>query len=85
MFTWNRAEVLVTLSYDYYMQVRYLLKQQQITNQSRRVVIDAPAQASSSDMLQRKTIEYHLYVHKDDVEQVMALMQSIGPDSSGIA
>lgn len=30
MFTWNRAEVLVTLSYDYYMQVRYLLKQQQL-------------------------------------------------------
>lgn len=81
MFTWNRVEVLVTLSLDYYRQAQALLQKQQIINQSRRVKIAGGQQQSGNGMLQRTTTEYHLYVHKDDFDKARALIQTIGPDS----
>lgn len=81
MFTWNRVEVLVTLSLDYYRQVQAILQKNQITNQSRRIKIAGGEQRSGDGMLQRTTTEFHLYVHKDDYAKARALIQTIGPDS----
>lgn len=80
MFTWNRVEVLVTLSLEYYRQVQAVLQKNQITNQSRQVKIAGQAPPKNG-MLQRRMIEYHLYVHRDDLEKAQALIQTIGPDS----
>lgn len=81
MFTWNRVEVLVTLSLEYYRQVQTILQKNNITNQSRRVKIAGAKQRSGDGMLQRTITEFHLYVHKDDYEKARALIQTIGPDS----
>lgn len=82
MFTWNRAEVLVTLSLDYYMQVRHLLQQHQIRNQSRRIQVEKNGWQHGSDgMLRRRATEYHLYVDQRDMEQALSLIGAIGPES----
>lgn len=82
MFIWNRVEVLVTLSLDYYMQVRYLLQQHHVRNQTHRVQVEKSGWQHRSDgMLRRRAMEYHLYVDQKDAEQAVSLIQGIGPDS----
>jgi len=83
MFIWNRVEVLVTLSLDYYMQARYVLQQNGIRNQSRKVQIEKHGWKRNADgMLRRHATEYHLYVHRDDVAEAQALLQDIGPETA---
>ncbi|MBQ2120694.1 MAG: hypothetical protein II197_07025 [Peptococcaceae bacterium] len=77
MFVWHREELLVTVSTEYYLRVRALLQQNDIKMQCRQVRI---RHHGKQEMLQKPLAQYHIYVHKEDLERASQLVQQIGPE-----
>lgn len=80
MFAWNRAEALATMSLDYYLRVRAVLNQNHIRLQSKRVPVGQSGTYTRNDMLQRPMMEYYIYVHKEDLQQALDLIRTLGPE-----
>lgn len=83
MFIWNRTELLVTLSLEYYLRVQSILQQNQIKVQTR--IVKRPQLRfvyHAGEMTRRQPNQYYVYVHKDDLEHARELLQTIGPEKS---
>lgn len=79
MFVWHREELLVTVSTEYYLRVRALLLQNGIKMQCKQTRL---RHQEKSDMLQKPLAQYSIYVHQDDVEKALQLVQQIGPEET---
>lgn len=80
MFVWNREELLVTFSTEYYLRVRALLQQNGIKMQCRQMHIRN--QDKKQNMLRQPRAKYHIYVHKDNLAQAAQLVRQLGPEES---
>ena len=79
MFVWHREELLVTVSTEYYLRVRALLQQNHIKMQCRQEKL---RHQGKQEMLQKPLAQYHIYVHKDDLERASQLVQQLGSEDA---
>ncbi len=80
MFVWNREELLVTFSTEYYLRVQDLLQQNRIKVQCRKMSVRN--QEKKHSMLRQPMAQHHIYVHKDDMERALQLVKQLGPEES---
>lgn len=81
MFVWNREELLVTLSTEYYLRVRALLQKHGIKMQCKKTSI---MQKESKNMLQKPMAQYYVYVHKDEMDRAVSLVRQLGPEETQV-
>lgn len=80
MFAWNRVELLVTTSFDYYMLVRVRLQVQGIKVQSRQVPLDEEYDNNTQTLLRRPMAMYYIYIHQEDEARAREIIDALGPD-----
>lgn len=80
MFAWNRVELLVTSSLDYYMLARVKLQEQGIKVQSRQVPLEDEFDNNTQTLLRRPLAMYYIYIHQDDEARARAIVDALGPD-----
>lgn len=80
MFAWNRVELLVTTSFDYYMLVRVRLQEQGIKVQSRQVPLDEEYDNNTQTLLRRPMAMYYIYIHQEDEARAREIIDALGPD-----
>lgn len=80
MFAWNRVELLVTTSFDYYMLVRVKLQEQGIKVQSRQVPLDEEYDNNTQTLLRRPMAMYYIYIHQEDETRAREIIEALGPD-----
>lgn len=80
MFAWNRAELLVTTSFDYYMLVRVKLQEQGIKVQSRQVPLEEEYDNNTQTLLRRPMAMHYIYIHQDDMARAREIVDALGPD-----
>lgn len=80
MFAWNRVELLVTTSFDYYMLVRVKLQEQGIKVQSRQVPLDEEYDNNTQTLLRRPMAMYYIYIHQEDEARAREIIDALGPD-----
>ena len=80
MFAWNRVELLVTTSFDYYVLARVKLQEQGIKVQSRQVSLAEEYDNNSETLLRSPLAMHYIYVHQDDEARAKDIIAALGPD-----